>query len=775
VTRTKEIYEEMKTLQEETGKTSLNVGNYKDSVKDAITETLGLSGTMDILSKTPLLGVLGLIVGAVVGLFRAFTKTERGARLMEKASGALSGVMSVLIGFVDKFATVVIDAFNDPVGAVEDLWQAIKTNIVNRFEGLIDLFQSVGNGLKALWERDMPALEAAAKAASTAVIQLNTGLDAEQQKKFAEGINGVTAEIEAQTRAFVALAEARRAVIRENRELTRALEDVVTQEQKLQIIADDQTRSFREREEAAEAARESNERRAALELQIAQNNLGLIQREIALRRQQGEDVENLLDQELSSFQALKQAQREYTITIQENEKVRRELVQDRLERDLDILIDGFDNQKTINERRLRDDRLTFAQRLELLEETQRLSDASFDKQIATIQEFTGVQLNANELISESDAIVLNEKIRALGLSEIIEGRLLEIVRDRKTANQDLAEAERELTDSIKDAREAEADATITQLERIDRARQNSLDAFDKAASNLQESFAEQGTEQSLFERLGINEKGKEQLESSVDFAKNKFAELAQARVQAADQAVQASEREVQAAQAALQAEISAAQAGQAANVEARQQDLKAAEEQQEEALKQRQQAQRAQLAIDTVTQASNLITAATKIYKELGFPLALPAIGLMFGSFAAAKIKAFQATKIFKEGGLEFLDYGGSHASGNDIFIGQDGYGSQMRAERGEAMAVINRKATSRYRSILPHVVDALNNQSFEQRFLPAGQASSIPVINSEMNVDTTRMEGHLAAIRQSGQQRYYTNSKGKLVRQRGNKTTVYK
>lgn len=778
VTKTAEIYEEMKRLQKETGKTALNVGNYKDSVKEAIGETLGLSGAMDVLSKNPLIGVMGVLVGAVVGLFKAFTRTERGARLMEKASAALSGVMSTLVGFVDQFADTAVDAFNDPVGAVEDLWKAIKDNIVNRFTGLIDLFEAVASGLQGLWNRDLPAIRDAAKDSAAALVQMTTGLDKEQQQDFANVVAGTTDAIVRQTEAFIALAEARRGVIRQNRELTRSLESVLTQEGKLQIIADDQTRSFKEREEAAEAAREANERRASLELQIAQNNLGLIQREIALRRQQGEDVENLLDQELSAFQALKSAEREYTLTVQENEKTRRELVQDRLERDLDILIDGFDNQKTINERIIADETRTAAERAALLQETQRLADESFAKQIETIQQFTGVQIDANELVQESNAVVLNEKIRQLGLSEIIEGRVLEIVRDRKSAVAELAEAERDLTGSIREARTTEADATIKQLERIDEARTTTLDSFKSAASQLQESFAGQdgGQEQTLFERLGFNEEGKQQLQNSLDFAKQKFSELAQARVQAADRAVQASQREVDAARQAVQAEIQAAQAGQAANIEARQEELQAAEQQQEEALRQRERAQKAQLAIDTVTQASSLITAASKILKDVPFPLNIAAVGTMFGSFALAKIKAFQAAKIFREGGLEFLDYGGSHESGNDIYIGQDGHGSQMRAERGEAMAVINRKATSRYRSILPAIVDALNNQQFEQQFLQAGQdAQAIPILRNEVNLNTKGMEGHLAAIRKNGETQYTQDGKGRMMRRKGNKTTIYR
>jgi hypothetical protein len=764
VTKTAEIYEEMKRLQKETGKTALNVGNYKESVVEAIKETTGFGAAMDMVSKTPLLAVIGLLVGAISGLFAAFTKTERGARLMEKASGALSGVMSVLVGFVDTFVDVAVDAFNDPIGAIENLWAALKENIVNRFEGLIDLFEAVGSGLKGIWDRDLPSIQKAAQDAATAIVQMSTGLDKEQQEDFAEGVNKVTEEIFRQTQAYIDLADARRGTIRQNRELEKALQSIITEEGKLQIIADDTTRSFKEREAAAEAAREANEQRAALELQIAQSNLGLINKEIALRRQQGMDVEDLLDQQLQAFVELKGAERDYTLTVQENEKTRRELVQDRLERDLDILIDGFDNQKTINERIIADETRTFSERQKLLEETKRLADNSFNAQIGIIEEFAGRQVDANDLINTSDAVTLNNKIRALGLSEIVEGRLLEIIRDRRTATQDLIETERDLAEAVNES--AAAARGEVQAMKID-------DIVDE--EDLQFDFTAVSEDGGLFSALSFGDKEQEELNKGVNFAKGKLNELTQARIQAADAAVQAASRETDAAKRALQAEIEAAEQGRAANIEARQDELAAAEQQQEEALKQRERAQKAQLAIDTVTQASSLITAASKILKDVPFPLNIAAVGTMFGSFALAKIKAFQAAKIFRDGGLEFLDYGGSHESGNDIFIGTDGHGSQMRAERGEAMAVINRKATSRYRSVLPAIIDSLNNQQFERQFSYMGQAAQqIPILSPSINFDTKRMEGHLSAIRQNGSEQYYTDSKGRMIRKRGNKRTIY-
>ena len=116
------------------------------------------------------------------------------------------------------------------------------------------------------------------------MVQLGTGMDPDAQREFSEAINETVA-------AMAALATMRRDIIRQNRELTKQAEQLATAEQLAQVIADDATRSFAEREEAAERSREVLERRAAVEVRIAKNNLSLIERELAIRRAAGEDVE----------------------------------------------------------------------------------------------------------------------------------------------------------------------------------------------------------------------------------------------------------------------------------------------------------------------------------------------------------------------------------------------------------------------------------------------------------------------------------------------------
>ena len=56
----------------------------------------------------------------------------------------------------------------------------------------------------------------------------------------------------------------------------------------------------------------------------------------------------------------------------QNAEVRRQILQDQVELELDILIDSFDNQKTINERVIADTRNTIEERKKPFKKTEQL-------------------------------------------------------------------------------------------------------------------------------------------------------------------------------------------------------------------------------------------------------------------------------------------------------------------------------------------------------------------------------------------------------------------
>ena len=152
--------------------------------------------------------------------------------------------------------------------------------------------------------------------------------------------------------------------------------------------------------------------------------------------------------------------------------------------------------------------------------------------------------------------------------------------------------------------------------------------------------------------------------------------------------------------------------------------------------------------------------------------MAIPLIALMFGAFTAAKIKAASlAKKEFSEGGIEFIG-AGSHASGNDTYLGFQSEGKPAFAERGEAHMITTAKATRKYKHILPDLIDSLNKGDFESRFM--GERAPTIAINKGSSVNTRKMETELTTIRKQGETKIYQEG-GYTVRKRKNITTRIK
>lgn len=242
------------------------------------------------------------------------------------------------------------------------------------------------------------------------------------------------------------------------------------------------------------------------------------------------------------------------------------------------------------------------------------------------------------------------------------------------------------------------------------------------------SIGKYGVGGSILSSLGFDDKSIEAFSEATNYVISQLQNIAQAEVELAQTAVDKAKERTDAAQSAYEAEIEARNNGYANNVATAKKEL------QQERLNQQKKeqllikAQKREEAINTAVQVSNLITTSAILWKEmtkgagfLGPALAIAAIAAMWGSFAASKIKAAQVTKAqsqqYGEGGLEFLN-GGSHASGNDIDLyTKNSEGKNMRAEGGEALAIINKKNTRKYKKELPSIINSLNKGTFEEKF----------------------------------------------------------
>lgn len=294
-----------------------------------------------------------------------------------------------------------------------------------------------------------------------------------------------------------------------------------------------------------------------------------------------------------------------------------------------------------------------------------------------------------------------------------------------------------------------------------------------------------GPSGALLSYIGFDDDGLQAWNDAVSQVVSNLQEIAQAEVDIAQAAVDAAEKRVEAAQTAYDAEVEGRNNGYANQVATKKKELQQEKKNMQEKQKLLEQAQKRQEAINTVTQASSLITASANIWSSMssipiiGPALALAAIATMWTSFAVAKVKAKQATRAanqeYGEGGLEFLE-GGSHASGNDIDLHQrNSEGRNMRAEGGEAMAIINKRNTRKYKRVLPDIVNSLNKGTFEEKFANAfanGETVQNKFIQTESRADLTKLENGVEAIKKQNSERIYALSDGRTLIIKGNVKT---
>lgn len=322
-----------------------------------------------------------------------------------------------------------------------------------------------------------------------------------------------------------------------------------------------------------------------------------------------------------------------------------------------------------------------------------------------------------------------------------------------------------------DAQIAAAEATVKGIDR-------QLGELDDITGMI----GEKGLGGALLTKLGLNDDQIKALGDATNIFLEQLQAIADAEVKLAEIQVEKARERVEAAKSAYDAEVEARNNGYANNVATAKKELQQEKKRQAEKEKLLLQAQRRQEAINTVMQASNLITATALIWSQLGFPWALPAIAVMWGSFAVAKIKAAQVTRAqsqeYGEGGLEFLE-GGSHASGNDIDLQtKNSKGKNMRAEGGEAMAIINKRSTRRYKKQLPSIIEALNKGTFDEKYIKAfdkGETLQAQIIVANQGVDLSKLERDIEAIRKQNDDRMLIGNDGTIIEIKGNVKRIYR
>jgi len=818
----KALYERMKDLQEATGKNTLNVGNYGDALKGMPSilgrfgqGVAGVRAQFVKLLANPIVAVLALIAGAFAVIVSSMKRSEEGQDRLNKVMTVASSIFDNVMDILTELGVALFDTIPKALKSAGLSFQLWVTELKKDF-----------TELKLRWNEftgdveDSEAAQAELAALDAKIAEMTStqqGLNKEMAEGFSAAIDkakNLASEIQADVIAAVALADAQarynkteRLYLVENAKLNREAAAARGASEEMKKLDAQSSIAL------MEASFEFDQKVLANELDLAK------QRESILRKQSDlavDDIEakkgiaeaaaEVFNLETRFDELRRQRARRLNMLREEALKQERErskayLQLNRLERAAvqrandDIIAS---NASTFEQKRaaLLENAQLEAQQVRKSTEIE-LQGLSRRKDLALINE-TDYALQrqvleaklADELLQINEGLS-KEQAKIQVQQKAAQEKALEEVAKLKKEEQAMAlsalDQEKELRLSEIDImKTTEAEKTRLRLQ-AEKDRLQAVLALNAAGSkdlsdqqiqimkNQIEKIDQELTgavssqEFDLYSLAGLNlsDEKKSAIDTSTQFAIDQVGQFLAAQTKAAERAVQNAQTQTQATRGRLDAEINAQREGYAANVEGARLEYEAAKKNQEKALKEQEKAQKAQIALDSVMQASNMFTASTKIWSQLGFPWAIPALAVMWGSFAASKVKAFQAAKQpvqeYGDGGLEFLQ-GGSHASGNDIPIGTTSSGKARRAEGGEALAIINKKHTSKYKRLLPAVIDSLNKGSFEKTFANSYDTQGLAVNVQGQRTDLRGLEKEVTAIREQGERQFFTDSNGNTV-----------
>jgi len=298
-----------------------------------------------------------------------------------------------------------------------------------------------------------------------------------------------------------------------------------------------------------------------------------------------------------------------------------------------------------------------------------------------------------------------------------------------------------------------------------------IDIWNKEIGQL-----DKGDKKTFWDALGIgdNEELQSALKEGVQAAVDALDEIFDARVKDAERTRELLDTQISEAQRALETEVKLAEIGYANNVDAKRKEIEDLKAAREKALKDEEKALKAKQAMDTATQISSLLSATANIFKGfstiplVGQILAIAAVASMFGAFAAAKVKAAQATKL-AEGGTgddTGVITGRRHSQGGERFL------DHVEVERGERWGVLNRRASAKYGKAFSEIVTSFNKDR-----VPIDAVTGDPNIIIDVNQTNERLDrvhGELVRLNSKfGQKRERTDLGDRIIEKIGNKTRI--
>jgi hypothetical protein len=445
-----ELDDKLKEIDDTVGQNQRSVGKYEDAMKK-------LNST---LSKA---GIAAVLIKGFELLTNSFGDSRDGALLLEQSMNKVSAVTTVIVGRLTTASVSIRKLFDDAKGGFakfEAFGSAIGI-LVGAFDNMGSQIEETTKNLNSITELTQ-RYDIEIQALERSISKLNKSQILQTQ--IAEN----------DTLSFQIRANASKEAVKQATKLGKNQEDLARKQLDLQskIIATQLIAkgvSVDENASAEELIKTLNKKDNARKISA--------------------DVERAFT---DAFVSNQDAQLESSERLSDTLEKQNILYNDRAQAILDIQVDGLDNQKTINERIVANDKETFDRRKETLDRTKILFEDGYEaqketlialqdqiiaservrinsssiltkaqkkQQLAELERQQSVLTGAkiDEIIAEDDANIQAQKIIDLELNEKTIIDLLAVLRDYRTGQQDLKETEDAYNDTLKDKSELQSE------------------------------------------------------------------------------------------------------------------------------------------------------------------------------------------------------------------------------------------------------------------------------------------------------------------------------
>jgi hypothetical protein len=284
----------------EVNKLSGEVKKVADNTKKAEKGVASLAGGFKKVGTAMKAAGIGLVIALLATLKEVFSENQAVVDTFSTAMTSLkiafndffkfvSGNLETVTGFFKKI-------FDDPLGSIKSLGEAIKDNIIERFNSLLDTLGYAGDALKKFFEGDFSGAIESAKQAGKELVDVYTGVNNSFDRTVDFVSEAASAIVDYTTETWKsadAITEQAKATKMLELEQQRLREQYDRDAENLRQIRDDETKSFEKRIEANRRLGEVlNEQQIAEQETVKKRiaNLQNIQKQLGFNQERYEEI-----------------------------------------------------------------------------------------------------------------------------------------------------------------------------------------------------------------------------------------------------------------------------------------------------------------------------------------------------------------------------------------------------------------------------------------------------------------------------------------------------